>query len=181
MGPRTRFDAHAAVLLLSTRGLERPRPRARSPTTSSKAAGVLIAAGPESTAKSFRRRLGAGRTLRLCRQPMPGRAAPVRALAPADVRHPVFQAFGAAATLGLVKFQASRRRVRRRGCQTLARFTTGETGAGRVRVGERTGDRARLRSRQPLERFSAARDVRAVPARGRAVSFGLAAACARII
>ena len=50
----------------------------------------------------------------------------VRTLAPADVRHPIFQPFGDnAATLGLVKFQTVAR-IGGRDCQTIARFTTGE-------------------------------------------------------
>jgi len=49
-----------------------------------------------------------------------------RALAPADVRHPIFQPFASnTATLGLVTFQ-SVARVGGSACQTLARFTTGE-------------------------------------------------------
>src|SRR5258707_1121029 len=50
-----------------------------------------------------------------------------RTLAPADVRHPVFRAFaGSGATLGLVKFQNASK-IAGSGCQTLARFTTGDT------------------------------------------------------
>src|SRR5260221_72950 len=49
-----------------------------------------------------------------------------RCLAPADIRHPVFRAFGAdAATLGLVRF-THLAAIRGSDCQTLARFTTGE-------------------------------------------------------
>jgi hypothetical protein len=49
-----------------------------------------------------------------------------RALAPADVRHPIFQAFsGNATTLGLVRFDRASR-IAGSGCQTLARFTTGD-------------------------------------------------------
>src|SRR6185295_17997858 len=46
---------------------------------------------------------------------------------PSDVRHPVFRAFGSdAATLGLVKFRRVAH-IAGVGCQTIARFTTGET------------------------------------------------------
>ncbi len=48
-------------------------------------------------------------------------------LAPADGRHPVFQAFaGNPASLGLVTFQNAAR-IGGSACQTLARFTTGDT------------------------------------------------------
>jgi hypothetical protein len=48
-------------------------------------------------------------------------------LAPADARHPVFQRFaGTTATFGLVTFQQAAR-ISGAECQTLARFTTGET------------------------------------------------------
>jgi len=50
----------------------------------------------------------------------------LRTLAPADVRHPIFQPFGdGAAVLGLVKFQTVAR-VGGGDCQTIARFTSGE-------------------------------------------------------
>ena len=49
-----------------------------------------------------------------------------RTLAPADTRHPVFHAFsGGEATLGLVKLQRVTT-IGAAGCETLARFTTGE-------------------------------------------------------
>ncbi len=59
-----------------------------------------------------------------------------RTLAPVDVRHPIFQAFGAgAATLGLVTFdQVSR--VEGAGCATLARFTSGEPALLDCPIGE---------------------------------------------
>ena len=50
-----------------------------------------------------------------------------RSLAPADVRHPIFQSFSSgAATLGLVRFHTVAH-VEGAGCQAVARFTTGET------------------------------------------------------
>jgi hypothetical protein len=62
-------------------------------------------------------------------------------LAPADVRHPIFRAFGAeAASLGLVQFRTVAR-VAGRSCQAIARFTSGEpavldcaAGSGRTMV-----------------------------------------------
>jgi hypothetical protein len=50
---------------------------------------------------------------------------PIRALAPADVRHPVFHALGGRSSLGLVKFKQIAI-VRASECPTLAQFTTGE-------------------------------------------------------
>ena len=86
--------------------------------------GVLIAAGPEIDGEVAADVLGSGSPLRIV---VPTGAKPsLRTLAPADVRHPIFQPFGAsAATLGLVKFQTVAR-IGGRECQTLARFTTGE-------------------------------------------------------
>ena len=57
-------------------------------------------------------------------------------LAPADVRHPIFQPFGAnAATLGLVRFQ-NLARIGGGSCQTLARFTSGEAAVLDCAAGE---------------------------------------------
>ena len=112
--------------LLSTRGLER-RGRELLASYARSGGGMLIAAGPDidgsivgdvarggiDAARRHRERQHAGQ------EP--------RALAPADVRHPVFQPFaGNAATLGLVTFQNAAR-IGGTGCQTLARFTTGDT------------------------------------------------------
>ena len=58
--------------------------------------------------------------------PSPGTSTTtVRTLAPADVRHPVFQTLGGRSSLGLVKFKQIST-IRAAGCPTLARFTTGE-------------------------------------------------------
>ena len=73
------------------------------------------------------------------------------------------------ATLGLVTFHTPRA-IGGSACQTLARFTTGEAALLDCAEGEGRGAGARVRSRQSLERFSAARDVRAVRARGVALS-----------
>src|SRR5262249_2357357 len=119
-----RVASHAAALLLSTRGLER-RGRELLSAYVQAGGGVLIAAGPDLDGAIVADVLGAGSTVKI------GAAADARpatrTLAPADVRHPVFQAFaGNAATLGLVKFQKVSR-IGGSGCQTLARFTTGDT------------------------------------------------------
>jgi hypothetical protein len=88
--------------------------------------GVLLAAGPDVDPEVASGSLGGAATI----TPIPAAAEPRatdnRGLAPADIRHPVFRAFGAdAATLGLVKF-ARIAALRGADCQTLARFTTGE-------------------------------------------------------
>jgi hypothetical protein len=114
---------HAAILLLSTRGLER-RGRELLGEYVRAGGGLFIAAGSEIDGDVIADVLGAGAPLRIsttiAEKPSP------RALAPADVRHPIFRPFAAtAATLGLVTFQ-SVARIAGDGCHTLARFTTGE-------------------------------------------------------
>src|SRR5262245_36425975 len=116
--------SHPAVLLLSTRGLER-RGRAALASYARRGGGLLIAAGPEIDGDVVADVLGQGSTLRVVSTPG-ARPAP-RVLAPADARHPVFQRFaGSTATFGLVTFQQAAR-ITGAECQTLARFTTGET------------------------------------------------------
>lgn len=118
---------YAAVLLLSTRGLER-RGRELLAGYVRGGGGILIAAGPEIDGDVVADVLGAGSTLRIVTAvpAASGRPAAGRALAPADVRHPIFRPFaGNAATLGLVTFRAASR-IAGEGCQTIARFTTGE-------------------------------------------------------
>jgi len=119
-----RIASHAAVFLLSTRGLER-RGREVLSAYARGGGGLLVAAGPDVDGDIAGDLLGEGSTLRIATTPAAKPAA--RALAPADVRHPIFQAFsGNAATLGLVKFQNASK-IGGSGCQTLARFTTGDT------------------------------------------------------
>ena len=118
-----RLSAHVAVLLLSTRGLER-RGREALATYVRSGGGILIAAGPDVDGDVVADVFGSGSTLRVVTAT--GAKPEPRALAPADVRHPVFQPFASnTATLGLVTFQ-SVARVGGSACQTLARFTTGE-------------------------------------------------------
>jgi hypothetical protein len=119
-----RMAAHAAVMLLSTRGLDR-RGRDLLASFARGGGGMLIAAGPDVDGDVVGDVLGAGSTLRIVTAN--GTRPAARTLAPADVRHPVFQAFaGSAATLGLVTFQNAAR-IGGSACQTLARFTTGDT------------------------------------------------------
>jgi hypothetical protein len=112
----------AAVLILSTRGLERHGREALASYVRS-GGGMLIAAGPDIDGEVIADVIG-GAPLRIVvpTDPKPS----LRTLAPADVRHPIFQPFGAgAAMLGLVKFQTVSR-IGGPDCQALARFTSGE-------------------------------------------------------
>ena len=132
-----RLSSQAAVVLLSTQGLER-RGREALAAYVGGGGGLLIAAGP-GRRRRRRRRRPRRRARRSTSSSSTGDKAEDRALAPADVRHPVFRAFdGAAATLGLVTFQHVAR-VGGPACQTIARFTTGEAalvdcGAGEGRA-----------------------------------------------
>jgi hypothetical protein len=117
-----RLASHAAVVLLSTRGLER-RGRELLGAYARNGGGMLVAAGADVDGSIIADVLGAGSTLRVVTT---GTRPEPRALAPTDVRHPVFQPFaGNAATLGLVTVQNASR-IGGTGCQTLARFTTGD-------------------------------------------------------
>jgi hypothetical protein len=119
-----RLTATDAVVLLSTRGLER-HGRELLARYVRGGGGLLIAAGLDVDGAVVGDVLGSDAPLRIVTtadaKPTP------RALAPADARHPIFQRFGAnASTLGLVQFQQVAR-VAGSGCQVLARFTTGES------------------------------------------------------
>ena len=123
---------HPAVLLLSTRGLER-RGREALAAYARSGGGLLIAAGSDVDGDVIAGVLGQGSTLRVAANA--AKPAP-RVLAPADARHPVFQRFAAtAATFGLVTFQNATR-ISGTDCQTLARFTTGETALLECPAGE---------------------------------------------
>ena len=131
-----RLTPHAAVFLLSTRGLER-RGREALAAYAQHGGGVLIAAGPDVDGDVVGDVLGAGSTLKIAA--VEGARPAARTLAPADVRHPVFLAFaGNPASLGLVTFQNAAR-IGGTGCQTLARFTTGDTAFIECPAGEGRG------------------------------------------
>jgi hypothetical protein len=122
---RPRLAGHAAVVLVSTRGVDQ-RGRELMAAYMKNGGGVLLAAGPDIDPEVAAGMVGGAITV----TPIPAgadpRATDTRGLAPADIRHPVFRAFGAdAATLGLVRF-ARIAAIRGTDCQTLARFTTGE-------------------------------------------------------
>jgi hypothetical protein len=122
---------HAVVLLLSTRGLE-PRGRETLASYVAGGGGLLVAAGPDVDGDVVADVLGAGARLQI----VSGRgragidrsrsAATSWTLAPADLRHPIFRAFGAeVASLGLVTFRTAAR-IGGSACQTLAKFTSGD-------------------------------------------------------
>jgi len=116
------LSSYAAVILLSTRGLER-RAREALADYTGKGGGVLVAVGPDVDADVVADVLGNTSTLQVATAGV--RPGP-RALAPADVRHPIFQPFAAnPAVLGLVTFD-NVARIGGSACQTLARFTTGD-------------------------------------------------------
>jgi len=118
-----RLMTHAAVLVLSTRGLER-RGREALATYVRGGGGILIAAGPDIDGEVVKDVFGGSSAIQMAAPPDAKRED--RALAPADVRHPIFQAFaGNSGSLGLVSFQQAAR-IGGNACQTLARFTTGD-------------------------------------------------------
>jgi hypothetical protein len=118
-----RLAGQAAIFLVSTRGLER-RGRELLASYARGGGGLLVASGTEMDGSIVTDVLGAASTLTIA--PANGIRQEARALAPTDVRHPVFQPFaGSAATLGFVNFQTAVR-IAGSACQTLARFTTGE-------------------------------------------------------
>jgi hypothetical protein len=132
-GSGNRLGEHAAVLLLSTRGLER-RGREALAAYTQQGGGLFVAAGPDVDGDVASDVIGGTSTLRLVKDENVKPSA--RTLAPVDGRHPVFQPFvGSAATLGLVTFQHAAR-ISGAGCQALARFTTGDVAMIECPAGE---------------------------------------------
>lgn len=115
-----RLAPFAAVVVLSSRGLER-RGRERLAAYVAAGGGLLIATGPDVDGQVVSDALGTGSPLEI----ESGGAEPL-ALAPVDIRHPIFRAFGGdVASLSLVRFRNTAR-VRGSNCQTIARFTSGD-------------------------------------------------------
>lgn len=123
---QARFDSHSVVILLSTRGLDH-HGRALIAEYLKKGGGVLITAGTGVEGDVVQEALGDAKVTITPPATAAGTSAPqpVRALAPADVRHPVFHALGGRSSLGLVKFKEISV-LRASQCSTLAQFTTGE-------------------------------------------------------
>ena len=159
-GPR--LARYAAIVVMSTRGLER---HGRQLLTEyvRQGGGLLLALGPDVDADVAAELTGGAIALD---PPPPGRDGPSsRAFAPIDARHPVFQAFGIGrSSLGLVTFSRIAL-LRAPRCETLARFTSGENALRRMRGNRGADPRLRLRLEQRLERLPAASDLRAVSAR----------------
>lgn len=130
-----RLAEHAAVILLSTRGLDR-RARENLAAHVRKGGGLFVAAAPDLEPQVLSTVFG-------WRPPLAAIEADERllTLAATDLRHPIFRPFGAlAANLGQVRFDRTWR-VRPEGWQVAARFSDGTPalldraeGAGRVVV-----------------------------------------------
>jgi hypothetical protein len=127
LGTSARLERYSAVLLVSTRGLDR---RGRDLLTAYVAGGggILIAAGPDVDGDVAADVLGPAIKLRLIGPEERG-SATGQSLAPADVRHPIFQSFGSTtASLGLVRFTRVAT-IAGNGCQLIAKFTSGASAA----------------------------------------------------
>ena len=131
-----RLSTNAAIVLLSTRGLER-RGRESLAAAVRSGVGLLIAAGPDVDGEVVGDILGGEARLRVV---VRGDERPVaRGFAPVDARHPIFRPFEAgAATLRLVTFRRVSH-IEGSGCQSVARFTTGETALLECSTGEGRG------------------------------------------
>jgi hypothetical protein len=118
-----RLTGYDAAILLSTRGLER-HGRETLAAYAKAGGGLLMAVGPDIDGDIVGDVLGADAPLRIVNADARRQD---RSLAPADVRHPIFQSFSSgAATLGRVRFHTVPH-IEGAGCQVVARFTTGET------------------------------------------------------
>jgi hypothetical protein len=139
----TALDGAVAIVLMSTRGLDRTG-RTRLAEFVRMGGGLLAAAGPEMDGDAVTDVLGPGAAA-LDTRPQQAREARgddgTRAIAPDDLRHPVFRVFqGNAAALGRPQFDRIAT-LTAGSCHPLARFTTGEValvecaiGAGRALV-----------------------------------------------
>jgi hypothetical protein len=122
--PTNALNDYAAIVIVSTRGLERHGRELISAYVNG-GGGLVLAAGPDVDGEVVADVLGRDVTLRVSADAAPTTSA--RAIAPADVRHPIFQTFASnAASLGLVRFRQAAR-VDGAGCQPIARFTNGAT------------------------------------------------------
>ena len=131
---QARVNGHAALVVLSTQGLDR-NARERLAAYMRQGGGVLITGGDQIDPEVIANILGDRRLLTIA----PAAAKPgqgTRRLAPADVRHPVFKAFGSrVAALGLVRFDRVAA-IESSACPTLARFTGGDSAVVECEVGD---------------------------------------------
>ncbi|PWT81475.1 MAG: hypothetical protein C5B57_10350 [Blastocatellia bacterium] len=119
------LSGSAVVVLLSSRGLDR-RGREALANFVRNGGGLLLAAGPEVDGDVVADIFAGQPRLGISTSIAPAAQWPKRSLVAADTRHPLFEAFGSTASaLGLVTFQRIAR-IDAPGCQTVARFTTGE-------------------------------------------------------
>jgi len=131
-----RLSRDAAIIVMSTRGLE-PRGREKLAAYARSGGGVLVAAGPDVDGAVAADLLGAGAALKI--GSVADMRQTVRALAPADLRHPIFRPFaGASAPLALVRVRQSVR-IDGEGCRTLARLTAGDAALIDCAAGEGRG------------------------------------------
>ncbi len=115
------LSRYSLVLLLGTRGLDRKSVDLLSSYVSA-GGGLFLAAGPDIDMESIRDLLS-GRVR--IGPPAPPAAQPL-SLAPVDARHPVFKAFGAAATnLSSVRFRRAVRVTDEAGGRVIGRFSDG--------------------------------------------------------
>ncbi len=118
-----RLDSFAAIVLTSTKALERHGRELISRYVQG-GGGVLLTAGADVDGEIGSEALG--ERLSIVMPSTTQRDMQVLSLAPSDVRHPVFRGFGAGrSALGLVQFDRVTV-IRAAGCQTLARFTSGD-------------------------------------------------------
>jgi hypothetical protein len=124
------LDRYAALVLVSTRGLE-SRGRELLAGHVRGGGGLLIAAGPATDPDVVSQTMSG--VMSMAAAP---KAAAARTLTPDDVRHPVFDAFGArSSALGLVTFRQIAL-LSAAGCHSLARFSSGEPALVDCSVGE---------------------------------------------
>jgi hypothetical protein len=128
---RAALERYAAVVLVSTRGLD-SRGRDLLAAHARGGGGLLIAAGPATDPEVVSQTFSGVMSMRALEKA----AASGRSLAPDDVRHPVFDAFGArTAALGLVTFRQIAL-LNTAGCHTLARYSSGEPALVDCAVGD---------------------------------------------
>jgi hypothetical protein len=134
---QARVDRHAAIVLISTRGLDH-HARALLATYARNGGGILVAAAADVDADVLPEALGGARIGLSPPAANQGAEGVYRTLAPSDVRHPALRAFQGRASLGLVKFRkwTTIRATPADGCQPLARFTSGEAALVDCEIGE---------------------------------------------